>query len=293
MKVMDEKTRMSYESAEKELYLYEAYREGVHRILSSEYLFDLEEGSYHAYSIAGTTPGFWGADGKIVDAVPIFVGKIEDEGYRNMVSKRLDPEWLRENLSDGHLEEIDYCRSIDGEVHWFRMNFTAVAFEPGDTVRYVLIVTTDITSIITEQEKLQEDLAAVNEKLSREMKILRAFKNIYFISYYLDVHYETVQVIEGNDEQRNFINQTNGNWQDAVQQLVQDLVAPEYAGGFNSFLNAKDLSERAGQSNLLTYDFFTRSGIWCRCNLIVASRDRNGQIDFAICAIQNITDEKK
>lgn len=289
---MDEKTRINYENAEKELYLYEAYREGVHRLLSSEYLFDLEDGSYHAYSIAGTTPGFWGADGKIVDAVPIFIGKIEDEGYRNMVAKRLEPEWLKENLADGHLEEIDYCRNIDGELHWFRMNFTAVALTPGDSVRYVLIATSDITSIITEHEKLQEELVATNERLSREMKILRAFKNIYFISYYLDVHYETAQVIEGDDESREFVNRTNGNWQQTVQLMIQNLVAPEYADGFSSFLNAKDINERAGASNLLAFDFFTRSGIWCRCNLIVASRDRNNKIDFAICAIQNITDEK-
>ena len=92
-----------------ELYLYEAYREGIHRLHSSEYLFDFKSGKYHAFSVARTTSGFWASDGKIVDAVPVFLSKFDkDDPFYAIVKKHLDEEWLKGNLSDGHLEEFDY-----------------------------------------------------------------------------------------------------------------------------------------------------------------------------------------
>ena len=277
-----------------ELYLYEAYREGIHRLHSSEYLFDFKTGKYHAFSVARTTPGFWSADGKIVDAVPVFLSKFEkDDPFRAQVQKHLDEEWLKENLSDGHLEEFDYCRKIEGVEHWFRMSITAVRLQPGEKVRYVLITTTDITDLISERERMSEELTIANARLKREMSILRAFKNIYFISFSIDINSELVHIIEAPDDYKDFVEKVKGDLRQTVQMMSQNLVAPEYAENYVKFLEPKDLDRRLPNSNLLTYDFFTKTGMWCRCHLIVAAKDLNNKIELAICAVQNITEEKE
>ncbi|MBO4547507.1 MAG: hypothetical protein J5700_08030, partial [Treponema sp.] len=244
------------------LYLYEAYREGVHRLHSSEYLFDFKTGKYHAFSVARTTPGFWAADGKIVDAVPIFLSKFDNEDpYRAMVQKHLDQEWLQENLADGHLEEFDYCRKIDGADRWFRMALTAVCMQPGEDVRFVVIATTDITDLISERERMSEELTVTNARLKREMSILRAFKNIYFISFSIDINSELVHVIEAPEDYKDFVAKVNGDLRQAMQMMTQNLVAPEYAEGVAKFLEPRDIDKRLPNSNLLTYDFFTKTGM--------------------------------
>ena len=277
-----------------ELYLYEAYLEGVHRLHSSEYLFDFKTGKYHAFSVARTTPGFWAADGNIVDAVPIFLSKFDnDDPYRALVQKHLDEEWLKENLADGHLEEFDYTRKIDGVDRWFRMALTAVCMQPGEEVRFVVIATTDITDLISERERMSEELTVANARLKREMSILRAFKNIYFISFSIDINSELAHIIEAPEDYKDFVTKVNGDLRQSIQMLTQNLVAPEYAEGVAKFLEPRDIDKRLPNSNLLTYDFFTKTGMWCRCHLIVVSKDRNNKIDLAICAIQNITEEKE
>ena len=277
-----------------ELYLYEAYREGIHRLHSSEYLLDFKTGRYHAFSVARTTPGFWDADGRIVDAIPIFLSKFEkDDPYRALVEKHLDEEWLKENLADGHLEEFDYCRKIEGVDHWFRMALTAVRMQPGEDVRYVVIATTEITELISEREKMSEELTITNARLKREMSILRAFKNIYFFSFSIDINSELVHVIEAPEDYKNFVAGVNGDLRQTTQMISQNLVAPEYAEAYSRFLEPRDIDKRLPNSNLLTYDFFTKTGMWCRCHLIVVSKDRNNKIELAICAIQNITEEKE
>ena len=277
-----------------ELYLYEAYREGIHRLHSSEYLFDFKSGKYHAFSVARTTPGFWSADGKIVDAVPIFLSKFDkDDPFYAIVKKHLDEEWLKENLSDGHLEEFDYRRKIEGVDHWFRMSLTAVRLQPGEEVRFVLITTTEITDLISEREKMSEELTIANARLKREMSILRAFKNIYFFSFSIDINSELVHIIEAPDDYKTFVGNVNGDLRQTIQMMSQNLVVPEYAEGYTKFLEPKDIDKRLPNSNLLTYDFFTKTGMWCRCHLIVASKDRNNKIELAICAVQNITEEKE
>ncbi|MBQ3835920.1 MAG: PAS domain-containing protein [Treponema sp.] len=277
-----------------ELYLYEAYREGVHRLHSSEYLFDFQTGKYHAFSVARTTPGFWAADGKIVDAVPVFLSKFDKEDpYRALVQKHLDEEWLKESLADGHLEEFDYCRKIDGVDRWFRMALTAVCMQPGEEVRFVVVATTDITELISEHEKMREELTITNARLKREMSILRAFKNIYFISFSIDINSELAHVIEAPEDYKDFAEKVNGDLRQTIQMMSQNLVAPEYAETFIKFLEPRDIDKRLPNSNLLSCDFFTKTGMWCRCHLIVVSKDRNNKIELAICAVQNITEEKE
>lgn len=277
-----------------ELYLYEAYREGIHRLHSSEYLLDFKTGRYHAFSVARTTPGFWEADGRIIDAVPIFLSKFEnDDPYRALVKKHLDEEWLKETLADGHLEEFDYSRKIDGVAHWFRMSLTAVCMQPGKDVRFVLIATTEITDLISEREKMSEELTITNARLKREMSILRAFKNIYFISLSIDINSELVHVIEAPEDYKEFVEKVNGDLRQTIQMMSQTLVAPEYAESYEKFLEPRSIDKRLPHSNLLTHDFFTKTGMWCRCHLIVVSKDANGKVDLVICAIQNITEEKE
>lgn len=277
-----------------ELYLYEAYREGIHKLHSSEYLLDFKTGNYHAFSIARTTPGFWDADGKIMDAIPVFVSKFDkNDPFREVVRKHLDEEWLKENLADGHLEEFDYRRKIDGADHWFRMSLTTVRHQPGESVRFVLIATTEITEMISERERMSEELTITNARLKREMSILRAFKNIYFISFSIDVNSELVHVIEAPDEYKDFVSKVNGDLRQTIQMMSQNLVAPEYAESCAKFLEPKDIDRRISNSNLIAYDFFTKTGMWCRCHLIVASKDKSNKIELAICAVQNITEEKE
>ena len=277
-----------------ELYLYEAYREGIHRLHSSEYLFDFKTGKYHAFSVARTTPGFWAADGKIVDALPIFLSKFDnDDPFRALVQKHLDEEWLKETLADGHLEEFDYRRKIEGVDHWFRMALTAVRMQPGEEVRFVVVATTDITDLISERERMSEELTITNARLKREMSILRAFKNIYFFSFSIDINSELVHIIEAPDDYKDFVAKVNGDLRQTIQMMSQNLVAPEYAENYAKFLEPKDIDRRLPNSNLLTYDFFTKTGMWCRCHLIVVSKDSGNKIELAICAVQNITEEKE
>ena len=277
-----------------ELYLYEAYREGIHKLHSSEYLLDFKTGKYHAFSMANTTMGFWTADGKISDAIPVFLSKFEKgDPFREQVKKHLDEDWLKETLDDGHMEEFDYCRKVGGSERWFRMSLTAVRLQPNEGVRFVLIATTEITEMISERERLSEELTIANARLKREMSILRAFKNIYFISFSIDINAELAHVIEAPDEYKDFVASVNGDLRHTIQMMAQNLVAPEYAENFSKFMEPKDIDRRLPSANLLTYDFFTKTGMWCRCHLIVASKDKNNKIELAICAVQNITEEKE
>jgi signal transduction histidine kinase/ActR/RegA family two-component response regulator len=193
---------------------YEALQEGMSRIHDSEFLLDLDEDAYHAFKLPESV-GDIPMDGKRSWFVEYFLNLLKDEtvisdNYEvsfTEISKKLQTEWLKANLRDEHLVEIDYSRKRDGKKRWFRMTFFAIADNEAGEPSQVMMFTTEITEAREQELKYQEalkesakaaDIAnkAKSDFLSRMSHDIRTPMNaiLGFSSLLLDESYNSAQV---------------------------------------------------------------------------------------------------
>ncbi len=193
---------------------YVALQEGMSRIHDSEFLINLDEDTYHAFKLpesVGDVP----MDGKRSWFVEYFLNLLKGEtvisdNYEvsfSEISKKLQTEWLKANLRDERLVEIDYSRKRDGKKRWFRMTLFAIADNEAGEPSQVMMFTTDITEAREQELKYQEalkesakaaDIAnkAKSDFLSRMSHDIRTPMNaiLGFSSLLIDERYDSVQV---------------------------------------------------------------------------------------------------
>ena len=282
---------------------YEALQAGMSRIHDSEFLYNLDEGTYHAFKIPASFVGLIEADGKSADFKNMFINLLKDSGGSlslegtnaslKELREKLSAKWLKNNLKGGRLVELDYHRFNNGVERWYRISFSTVALNAKNEPNIIMVFTTDITDNVLEEQKLKNELVISNANLEKEMLLLRSFKNIYFLSVYGDLMTNRIHIIEANENFIDACEKCDYNLDEIYNIGINNFVSPEFKEDVAAFLDSETFVERFKDKDLLTFDYKDETGRWNRLNLIRVNSDENGNVITVICAAQDIDQVKK
>ena len=262
------------------------FRQGMSIIHDGEYLMDLDTNRYYSFKTGRAFRDAMPDEGVTSDFISYFIASFpEGNAYVGRISQMLTEEWMRDVLADGRLHELDYSRLIDGHDRWFRLALIAVNLHGEDYVRYVMAATTEITDVMRERKRLEDDLR-------REMAMLRSFRNVYEQSYIIDVADASARTIVVPDDYAALIDAAGGDLARANELVIEQMIDPEYAPRMREFLDLADVDERFRDTNLQSVEYLCKDGLWRRGNLIVVARDSARHVIAIIYAVQQVDDEK-
>ena len=282
---------------------YHALQSGMSRIHDSEFLYNLDEGTYHAFKLPSSLIDLVGADGKADDLINTFMnlfrdtsGKVASDSSTASIKdfkEKLSAKWLKENLRGGRLIELDYHRMINGVDKWYRISFSTVATNEKGEPNNIMVFTTDITDNVLEEQRLKNELMISNANLEKEMMLLRSFKNIYFLSDYGDLKTNRIHIIEADEGFRRLCEENDYNLSSMYKVAVDSYISPDFKEKVAAFLNPGTFLERFRDTDLLTIDYTAVNGRWNRMHLIRVNTDDSGQAINIICAAQDIDEIKR
>ncbi len=282
---------------------YHALQSVMSRIHDSEFLFNLDEGTYHSFKMPSALGDLVGADGKANDLINIFINLLRDTSGKfdsassssslRELKEKLSPKWLKQNLKGGRLLELDYHRMKNGVEKWYRISFSTVAQNDKGEPNNIMVFTTDITDNILEEQRLKNELMISNENLEKEMMLLRSFKNIYFLSVYGDLKTNRIHIIEADETFGKLCEENDYNLTTIYKTSIEKYISLDFKEKINDFLDPSTFLERFMDTDLLTIDYTSVSGRWNRMHLIKVNSDDSGRAVNVICAVQDIDEIKK
>ena len=282
---------------------YHALQSVMSRIHDSEFLFNLDEGTYHSFKMPSALGDLVGADGKANDLINIFINLLRDTSGKfdsassssslRELKEKLSPKWLKQNLKGGRLLELDYHRMKNGVEKWYRISFSTVAQNDKGEPNNIMVFTTDITDNILEEQRLKNELMISNENLEKEMMLLRSFKNIYFLSVYGDLKTNRIHIIEADETFGKLCEENDYNLTTIYKTSIEKYISLDFKEKINDFLDPATFLERFRDTDLLTIDYTSVSGRWNRMHLIKVNSDDSGRAVNVICAVQDIDEIKK
>ncbi len=282
---------------------YHALQSVMSRIHDSEFLYNLDEGTYHAFKMPSVLGDLVGADGKANDLINIFINLLRDTSGKfdsassssslRELKEKLSPKWLKQNLKGGRLLELDYHRMKNGVEKWYRISFSTVAQNDKGEPNNIMVFTTDITDNILEEQRLKNELMISNENLEKEMMLLRSFKNIYFLSVYGDLKTNRIHIIEADETFGKLCEENDYNLTTIYKTSIEKYISLDFKEKINDFLDPATFLERFMDTDLLTIDYTSVSGRWNRMHLIKVNSDDSGRAVNVICAVQDIDEIKK
>ena len=282
---------------------YHALQSVMSRIHDSEFLFNLDEGTYHSFKMPSALGDLVGADGKANDLINIFINLLRDTSGKfdsassssslRELKEKLSPKWLKQNLKGGRLLEIDYHRMKNGVEKWYRISFSTVTQNDKGEPNNIMVFTTDITDNILEEQRLKNELMISNENLEKEMMLLRSFKNIYFLSVYGDLKTNRIHIIEADETFQKLCEEKDYNLTTIYKTSIEKYISLDFKEKINDFLDPETFLERFMDTDLLTIDYTSVNGRWNRMHLIKVNSDDSGRAVNVICAVQDIDEIKK
>ncbi len=143
-----------------------------------------------------------------------------------------------------------------------------------------------------ELECMNEELRAANDALAQQIDITSAISSVFFASYTIDMATGAFKEINVTPEIHKVVG-SSGYISQISRAVVGSLVDPGYGQEIEDFLDLATLDERIAGHKMISLEFIGRMTGWNRVSLIVQSRDAEGKLEKAICAVRHIDEEKK
>lgn len=125
-----------------------------------------------------------------------------------------------------------------------------------------------------------------------EERIIKSISKIYISMHLLNIPKDTHRELGGR---RTAIKFMNGS-EHAAEQLkaaMSEFADRKFLTGMLGFAELSTLDERMADTNVISHEFLSSEGHWCRANFIVVSRDDDNSLIHVIFAVQYIDREKR
>ena len=183
-----------------------------------------------------------------------------------------------------------YRNIEDGIEHYYQYDFRRV-----DNTDFVVVGFQLIDKIIEEQRENQRREKTLEEARFKEEKerleVIDSLSTIYstiFQAYIVTHRYEILTSIPLMGE----LVQTQGNFDDVKEIIINAFIEPEFRESMNEFLDIDTLSSRLAQANTITTDYKAPTGQWMQSRFIVKRRDEKGRAIEALYVARDVSEEK-
>ncbi len=141
-------------------------------------------------------------------------------------------------------------------------------------------------------EKLKDELKKALEEMQVKNEILSAIGKSYFYISRIDLEADYYEVISGLENFHGGI-QKEGKFSSGTPENCEKIIAAAYLDDFLKFIDPATIPERLKEEESVSMEYRLLDGGWHRARLIVKKRNAEGRVTHVLCAVRNISDEKR
>ncbi len=218
--------------------------------------------------------------GCYTDALKMYRDQYVLEVDRDNFSRLWDYDSIYETLKSGEEVYFSY-RKTDG-VH-VGLRIHSYSEREDDSNLSVWIYT---------NEKLKDELYEARDDNQLKNEILSAIGKTYYYISRIDLEADRYEVVTGAE---NFSG--NVKLEDCFSKTLLHncgrLVAPAYLADFLKFVDPSTMADRLKDDESISMEYRLLNGNWHKARLIVKKKNEQGRVTHVLCAVRNISDEKR
>ena len=125
-----------------------------------------------------------------------------------------------------------------------------------------------------------------------EERIIKSISKIYISMHLLNIPEDTHRELSSSRTIRKLLNRPE-HAAEQMKTAMSEFADKEFRPNLLGFVDFSTLNERMADTNVISYEFLSSDGHWCRANFIVVSRDNDNSLIHVIYAVQYIDREKR
>lgn len=125
-----------------------------------------------------------------------------------------------------------------------------------------------------------------------EERIIKSISKIYISMHLLNIPEDTHRELSSNRTIRKLLSRPE-HAAEQMETAMSEFADKEFRPEILNFVDFSTLNERMADTNVISYEFLSSDGHWCRANFIVVSRDNDNSLIHVIYAVQYIDREKR
>lgn len=188
---------------------------------------------------------------------------------------------VQKELMDKKSFTYNYRVYRNGEIKYFRARYTKL--EESDVADSMVIAFADV-------DRETKKLLAEQKLMQENVDIIRAFADIYYCAYYIDIKANTYSEISSRIAIRDLVG-TVGECQSSLDLSVEKLISEEYRNRMHSFNDMSKWALRLQDKDVISQRFEGFHEGRSRANIIVAKRDENGCVTHVIYCMRGVNPE--
>lgn len=208
-----------------------------------------------------------------------FYAGIVEPVYQDEILRKTTNIYLEKHLNSEQSNfAIDVERVVDDASHWFRLEFSVAALNEQGGLERFLLVCKDITRMKREEEEYQQ--------------LITALSSFYISSFMIDLVHCTAHPIKLSGNMEEVIRSSDLSHAEVLDRFLTRLVESHYRDAVREFMDIDTMSERFRDTNVLTCEYHGTKIKWGRIILTPAKRNRDGDVEKVVFAVQDIEKEK-
>ncbi len=150
----------------------------------------------------------------------------------------------------------------------------------------------ELSIVVKELKEEKEKLRKALEEAEIKNEIISAIGKSYYYISRIDLENDSYEVVAGYDNYPNDIKR-EGCMSGSARQNSNSLVDDAYLEDFLAFIDVSTMAERLEREGTLSMEYRMKNGKWHKARLVIKKTDANGHVTHVLCAIREITDEKR
>ena len=242
-------------------------------------------------------------DGHFSEALKIYMNQYVAEADQSIIAYMLDYDSIYEVLLSGRDVNLSYRKKDNANVALKIRRYSQKKEE--ENLSLWVFTNEEINNQKKEAERQQQlsDAYAVLKKSNDELKlaldkaeleneIIAAIGKSYYYISRIDLEEDYYEVVSGFEKFPDNV-KLKGNFSKNVYQNCKTIVDEKYVDDLVAFLDISTLADRLQSEESVFMEYRMQNGDWRRVRLIVKKRNEQGRVTHVLCAVRNISADKK
>ena len=242
-------------------------------------------------------------DGYFSEALNIYMDQFVAEADRSIIAYMQDYDSIYEVLLSGREVNLSYRKKDNANVAVKIRRYSQKKEE--ENLSLWVFANEEINNQKKEAERQQQlsDAYAVIKKSNDELKlaldkakleneIISAIGKSYYYISRIDLEEDYYEVVSGFEKFPDNV-KLKGNFSKNVYQNCKTIVDEKYVDDLVAFLDISTLADRLQSEESVFMEYRMQNGDWRRVRLIIKKRNEQGRVTHVLCAVRNISADKK
>ena len=149
-----------------------------------------------------------------------------------------------------------------------------------------------IDDIIEKEKSIQEKLQTALDEAELRNEIISAIGKSYYYISRIDLEEDYYELVSGFEKFPENVKK-KGYFSKNVYQNCKEIVDETYLDDLIEFLDISTLADRLQSEESIFMEYRMKNGDWRRVRLIAKKRNEQGRVTHVLCAVRNISNEKR